>query len=591
MSRSKSSKAKANKQQAKRKPQVPSKIALYVLPVKVPGVHKGLIVAPAKSWIVAAELVESIDGDKLLKYDVEDLYNKVLDSFYRISHAVDISTTVKSYAKKCHGFATNESFKKEFINVASVIKDMAEKAHVESGTQRLVRKGKMKAITIIDTSLDVVGEQVQNMLEGRNKCIIFILLNTIFIFFSDGYGSDESNSSQEKLPSDISINHHPHRTNDYVISYNNENEEEEQEEGQEEEQSSSNWVVDGIYDITKECYEFKSNTLRSQANPSTLSDIKILAMNDIYLFSNERNNSITKYFLNDMHKSIMAELKWNRNLPVESASNATTWCTGISNIRLLLKNPPTDWLSALTMASSLLTNATTAASKNVIDIHTAHTLVQTLPMLVARSPLSKVEDSYVQQILSPMLQSIFHSDERFEVQWANAELASSGLKTYKPDFTVFTRVINVECVLLVSEFKPTKSNSAVESDLVKLGRQMQSTYNDLVNDRLGNPTVCGIRSEGTRLTTYCMDMPSPNMYRMMKLAEISLYENIEQLILLPNIIMKLLQLKNFAAEVVSEVESSILYAAKTTHQRPARPPLSWLSHDSHTLSRKSKKST
>ncbi|KAI7847865.1 hypothetical protein BDC45DRAFT_524893 [Circinella umbellata] len=63
---------------------------------------------------------------------------------------------------------------------------------------------------------------------------------------------------------------------------------------------------------------------------------------------------------------------------------------------------------------------------------------------------------------------------------------------------------------------------------------MRSTYNDLVNNRLGNPVVCGIGSEGTRLATYYMDMPSPNMYRMTKLSEISLYGNIEQFIVLPN---------------------------------------------------------
>ncbi|KAI8641965.1 hypothetical protein BD408DRAFT_345156 [Parasitella parasitica] len=424
----------------------------------------------------------------------------------------------------------------------------------------------MKAINIIDTSLDTVGDQVQDILEGN-----------IGDFSSDESTSD---SSQEKFPSDLSMNHQPLRTNEHTLSYNDEEAEEEEEDN--EEGDNNDWIVDKIYNISKECYAFKHNTLRSQANPSTLSDIKIMAMNDIYLFSNEPNNSITKYFLHGMHKLIMAELKCNKNLP-EMPDKASVWCTEISN------DPPTDWISAITKASGLLSDAIT--SKNIVDIHTAHTLVQTLPMFVSRSPLSTVEDTYVQQILSPILQSIFNSDERFEIQWANAELTSSGSKTYKPDFTLFSRIINVKCVLLVSEFKPTKCNSAVESDLVKLGRQMRSTYNDLVNNRLGNPIVCGIRSEGTRLTTYCMDMPSPNMYRMTKLSEISLHENIEQYILLPKIIIKLLQLKNIAVETVSEAESSILFAAKTTHRRLATPPLSWLSYDSHTLSRKSKKST
>lgn len=126
---------------------------------------------------------------------------------------------------------------------------------------------------------------------------------------------------------------------------------------------------------------------------------------------------------------------------------------------------------------------------------------------------------------------------------SNAVLPSSGTKVYKPDFAVFSHIINKKCLLLVSEFKPTKQNSAIESDLVKLGHQMRSTYNALVRNRVDQPFVCGVRSEGTRLTTYVMDMPSPHLYRMTKLSELSLFENVEQLSVLPNIVMKLTQLK------------------------------------------------
>jgi hypothetical protein len=93
--------------------------------------------------------------------------------------------------------------------------------------------------------------------------------------------SDEStsDSSHEKLPSDVSMDHHPLRTNEYTLSYKNE--EQKEEEGNEEEEDSD-WIVDNF--ISKECYLFKNNTLRSQANPSTLSDIKIL-----YVKKNEKS--------------------------------------------------------------------------------------------------------------------------------------------------------------------------------------------------------------------------------------------------------------------------------------------------------------
>jgi hypothetical protein len=55
-------------------------------------------------------------------------------------------------------------------------------------------------------------------------------------------------------------------------------------------------------------------------------------MNDIYLFANEPNNSITKYFLHEMHKLIMDELKYNENMP-EMPDKAFGWCVEISSAK------------------------------------------------------------------------------------------------------------------------------------------------------------------------------------------------------------------------------------------------------------------
>ncbi|KAI7847864.1 hypothetical protein BDC45DRAFT_524892 [Circinella umbellata] len=55
--------------------------------------------------------------------------------------------------------------------------------------------------------------------------------------------------------------------------------------------------------------------------------------------------------------------------------------------------PPTDWISAVTKTSGFLSDA--IARENIVDIHTAHTLVQTLPMFISRSPLSTIEYTYV----------------------------------------------------------------------------------------------------------------------------------------------------------------------------------------------------
>ncbi|CEP18438.1 hypothetical protein [Parasitella parasitica] len=170
----------------------------------------------------------------LLKYGIEDLYYKVLNNFYQLTQAVDIPIDVKTYAKKCYGYAANKSFKSEFIEVASTKKEIAEKAEVDHGASRLAKKG--------DCSLD----------------------------------ENTSDSSQEKFPLDLSMDHHPLRTYEYTL-FSNIGVAEEEEDNNEEENS------DNIYNISKECYTFKHNTLRSQANPSTLSDIKILYVQAVSL--------------------------------------------------------------------------------------------------------------------------------------------------------------------------------------------------------------------------------------------------------------------------------------------------------------------
>lgn len=59
------------------------------------------------------------------------------------------------------------------------------------------------------------------------------------------------------------MNHHPLRTNEYTSSYKNEEAEEEEEEQDNQEEENSDWIVADLYNITKECYELKNNTLRS----------------------------------------------------------------------------------------------------------------------------------------------------------------------------------------------------------------------------------------------------------------------------------------------------------------------------------------
>ncbi|KAG2237880.1 hypothetical protein INT48_002184 [Thamnidium elegans] len=135
---------------------------------------------------------------------------------------------------------------------------------------------------------------------------------------------------------------------------------------------------------------------------------------------------------------------------------------------------------------------------------------------------------------------------------ANDELKK--ISKFKPDFVVYSIAINVMCILVIGEFKKTNNYSAIESDIVKLGKQMRLTYNDLVSKRILHPVVCGIICQGDDKITYFMDMQSPKQYRMFKISKVKLFKSSEELYFLPHIISSIVQLKNVALETSKKTE-------------------------------------
>lgn len=106
--------------------------------------------------------------------------------------------------------------------------------------------------------------------------------------------SDERDSDEDetKFPSDLSIDHHPRRTSNYSLLFEGSS--------SHSEGSADNfrWMLDNTC-ISDLCFNVKSTTIQmvNNINPAQLSDIRLLAVNDIYLFDKNHASSISKYFL------------------------------------------------------------------------------------------------------------------------------------------------------------------------------------------------------------------------------------------------------------------------------------------------------
>lgn len=79
---------------------------------------------------------------------------------------------------------------------------------------------------------------------------------------------------------------------------------------------------------------------------------------------------------------------------------------------------------------------------------------------------------------------------------------------YKPDYAVLVNDLNNRYVVLAAEFKPPSGRQRLESDLVKLVKEMRVLLNRLVQLGVHEPVICGIWVGKGHISTYKMDLPS-----------------------------------------------------------------------------------
>lgn len=404
---------------------------------------------------------------------------------------------------------------------------------------------------------------------------------------NDKEKSDEEESDEEnKIPSDLSIDHHPYRTCEYNLKIIDSDDDEEEEDDLTRSANTSNeskWMLNDIC-ISDLCLDFKEASLKLAKNtdPSQLSDMRLLALNDIYKFDRNFSSSISKYFSTQVHTMLKPTLFFDDYLP-KKGLNCYDWCMDIE------VSPPVDYITSITLCADLLKKA--CDSKNFLDIHTAQILTQILPVLVNGPPEDSTEDSYVHYYLSPLLSSVFSTDPLLKMKWANGKLMNNQ-NEYKPDFLLYNTSGNKKCVIIIAEFKPSEKNSYVESDLVKLAKQMKETLNEMIINGVSKPEVCGIHCEGENVYTYIMDLPSPKLYRLVNASKIKLFKSLDQISLLPSVITQLLCLKNVALKTAIKSEAALLYSYRNLKRQAPNPPKDWISSTKaviHRLSKKQKK--
>lgn len=303
--------------------------------------------------------------------------------------------------------------------------------------------------------------------------------------------------------------------------------------------------------------------LAKHINPAQLSDVRLLILNDAYIFDRNFASSVSKYFSTKSHITLKPTLSFDAYLPTRGL-NCYDWCMSIE------ASPSVDWISSLPLYADLLTKA--CEPKNHLDIHSAQALTQILSALINGPSEEPNEDNYVHYCLSPLLLPVFAPGRPLKTKWANSQLKNDNRNPFKPDFLFYNLSGSVKYVILTAEFNPTEQNSYIESDLVKLAKQMKTALNKLTTSDVTKPRVCGVHCEGENVHTYVMGMPSPKLYQMINGFKVKVLKNLDQRSLLPSVITHMMRLKWVASKTASTIETTVIYNHSNLKHFVPHPP-------------------
>ncbi|CAO3654325.1 unnamed protein product [Cunninghamella echinulata] len=337
---------------------------------------------------------------------------------------------------------------------------------------------------------------------------------------------DDIYDDEYNLDSFTSDDYHPNRTNEYIIDSISPWVD-----------SDIKWMIDDV-DISNQLKEIKKATIAISSN-NNLSDNRILILNSIYVFSNDINNSVTKYMGKDIHKKVQHSLENLMKDGKDSIPNEIPlWVFQLSQ----LNNK--SFIDAKKECTKILNES--ISSDDGLSFLAASILFNLVPKLVHIPDEAKnAEDTFVHLFITDMIEHIFMTNDLLHQEWANGYISSStNKKSFKPDWVCYIKPWINRYDLVICEVKaPGKKNYGIYSDFTKLGFEMKTLINNLVSSGVNSPKSFGILVEGYVLRTFIMDIKCPSVYRMVELNRIRIPDSLSSLSLFTNFFGTILQLK------------------------------------------------
>ncbi|EIE79722.1 hypothetical protein RO3G_04427 [Rhizopus delemar RA 99-880] len=450
--------------------------------------------AITSSWLeeetLARKIVHSNAG---VVEDVGTRLSSIIQGFKKLKDVEELPVSLTVFAKYVLAHYKRPATKQRFQNH---LKTALDRYSVENAREQATNNILKESYRIYDNLSTVTADNIiKSATSPKGEDI------------EEGYESDGSCKSED---------YHPRRTRSYsvdIVCEDNESAED--------------------TPMMKELRDFRRRSVElTKRDVNQVSDLRLLSLDFIYLFSENIEKSVTKYLGTEAHLSSIP--LFSSGKPNDINPIVFKWCMQLTNFKFEDNNDK--WMELQKATIAILGEAITKYDKAVVQIA---------------------------NLLHTVSVSIFY--HYFRANGRLNQVDQNG--KFKPDYIAYVKTRSTRHDLTIAEVKPTGASlGKPPSDLVKLGQQMKLMLNNLISNKIPSSVVCGILVEGKNCSLYKMDIIGHSFYRMVLIASFPLCTTPSELCLIPNMFLWMTYLKKYYKDITidtaKQIEKSELAKAK-----------------------------
>ncbi|KAG0190282.1 hypothetical protein DFQ28_002264 [Apophysomyces sp. BC1034] len=311
--------------------------------------------------------------------------------------------------------------------------------------------------------------------------------------------------------------------------------------------------IQGI-DLGEDCRLYRKESIRGAQERESLSDGRILSLSYIFLLSDTQ-----RCVLSTLRNKAAVIKAFDKNARLKRVGNDLLLdCKSMVD---MIDDGSTQEAIARQLHTSFDQAEYASDEVRLAGLVMLRNLVERLNHW--RFPNELKEGGFIKQALLNIVEATVCKVQRTKSDWGTYSMVphpkSEGKEIFLPDFTLYNAEISSEVrfEMITMEVKATKpSRNKYESDLVRLGKQLQIIIDKQVLYGVPNPVAMGVLVRGLEIKFFRMTLDGNGLYFHVELATLYLMRSPSDAPLIPAILERFLQLKAIVQESVDNLYSA-----------------------------------